>query len=357
MSFTDDLAREPGAHDFYAVLRRLERNGKPKPLIGESGSARDDIVKVGQDPFLAFPDSNLSGAATGRYGQQNIKVKFLGFFGPQGPLPLAITEEFYGYSRLPDSRTRRHESFPRFLDLLSNRFVQLFFRGWASARPIVHADRPESDRFQDYVGSQIGIGSALMRDLDRDTIPDFAKLGFAGLMAPSAKSASRLRDLIHGIFGVEVEVEQFVGSWLPLNPDDCTFIGRGHCGLGVDTLLGSRIYSVQDKFRIRLHARDAAQYDSFLPMGGEADALADLVFFYIGEELDWDVEVTIPCSDASGMRLGQSGRLGWTSWVSPNWAVEPGARRSDARLHLAERVARKRRASRRRTGEPPMQKA
>ena len=32
-----------------------------------------------------------------------------------------------------------------------------------------------------------------------------------------------------------------------------------------------------------------------------------------------------------------SGQLGWTSWMAPNWAVEKGGYRKDARFDLAKR--------------------
>ena len=55
-------------------------------------------------------------------------------------------------------RCGRDPSFARFTDIFSNRFLQLFFRAWADARPIAHHDRPADDRFADYVGSFAGIG-------------------------------------------------------------------------------------------------------------------------------------------------------------------------------------------------------
>ena len=48
-----------------------------------------------------------------------------------------------------------------------------------------------------------------------------------------------------------------------------------------------------------------------------AKPLADAVFFYIGEELDWEVELAIPSGAVAPVTLGKSGRLGWTTWVSP----------------------------------------
>jgi type VI secretion system protein ImpH len=72
--------------------------------------------------------------------------------------------------------------------------------------------------------------------------------------------------------------------------------------------------------------------------------LADAVFFYIGDELDWDVELAIPSGAVAPVTLGQSGRLGWTTWVSPNWTSSEDYR-CDARFHLSARFRAKRAAA------------
>ena len=46
----------------------------------------------------------------------------------------------------------------------------------------------------------IGIGTPAFRDAD--FISDFAKLQYAGLLAPRVKSASRLRSFLSSLFGV-----------------------------------------------------------------------------------------------------------------------------------------------------------
>ena len=117
---------------------------------------------------------------------------------------MSATEEAYGWLLAQD------DAFPRFLDIINHRFLQLFFRAWADARPIAQHDRPNEDRFETYVGAPAGLGSPIFRDLD--SVADRAKLSFAGLLGAQAKSASRLRGLIRGHFDVEAEVSEFVGS-------------------------------------------------------------------------------------------------------------------------------------------------
>ena len=333
MSYRDRLLSEPWRHDFFAVMRRLERSFKEQPRIGDSAARREDYALLGEDPFLEFPASTIGRAEPADAGRIRLFVKFLGLLGPQGALPLSTTEEAYVWT------LSRDDAFPRFLDILNHRFLQLFFRAWADSRPIAQHDRPDLDRFGAYLGSFIGVGSAPLRGLG--TVPDAEKIAFAGLTAPQAKSASRLRGLLSGLFGVRVEVEQFVGTWMTFEEDERTHLGRRHSGLGVNVLLGASIFSVQDKFRVRIFAPNLAVYRRFLPTGDRCDPLADAVFLYVGDQLDWDVELALPAGAAEPIRLGRFGELGYTSWMAPNWAASDRTVRTDARFHPAERRRRR----------------
>jgi len=337
VSFLEQAKQEPWRFDFFATMRRLERSYKDRPRIGDTASLREEYVSLGQDPFLEFPASNLSAVEEMAGGRLRVLVRFLGLLGPQGALPLATTEEAYGWHLMRD------DAFPRFLDLLNNRFIQLFFRAWADARPIAQHDRPDADRFITYLGTAIGIGSSLYRNLD--SIPDAAKLAFAGLIGAKAKGASRLRSLISGLFGVTVEIDEFVGSYLPLEEGERSRVGQRNAGLGTSMLLGASVFSVQDKFRIRLYTKDLEEYLSFMPTGDRCEPLADVVFFYLGEELDWEVELAIPAGKVKPVELSKFGQLGWTTWMSPKWADSTEAYRRDARFHPREILRQKRKTS------------
>lgn len=333
MNFLSRMQEEPWRFDYFTVLRHLERNNPDKPRIGDSAVRREEFAHLGQDPFMDFPASNLARTEESTGKPIKLFFKFLGLLGPQGALPLATTEEAYQYVIAQD------DAFPRFLDIFNHRFLQLFFRAWADSRPIVQHDRPELDRFIAYIGSAIGIGSAPYRELD--SIPDAVKLGYAGLLGAQAKSASRLAAAIRGLFGVDVEIDEFVGSWLQLEGSGQTMLGSTHAVLGQDVLLGKAIFSVQDKIRIRVFANSLDQYARFLPTGDLCEPLADLVFFYIGDQLEWDTELAIHAGAVAPMRLGKSGQIGWTSWMSPNWSSSDEYRR-DARFHPSERMKLKR---------------
>jgi type VI secretion system protein ImpH len=342
VTFLSKLEAEPWRFDYFTVLRQLERVFKDQPRIGDSAARREDFVQLGQDPFMDFPASNLARVEQGEDNKPlKVFVKYLGLLGPQGALPLATTEESYHYV------LARDDAFPRFLDIFNHRFIQLFFRAWADSRPIVQHDRPEADRFVAYIGSAIGIGSKPYQNLD--SVPDAAKLGFAGLLSAQAKCASRLAGAICGLLRVRAEVEEFVGTRLVIEGAEWTMLGRRYNVLGEDALLGRTVFSVQDKIRVRIYTKNLAQYIRFLPTGDLCEPLADLVFFYNGEQLDWDTELAIPAGATEPIRIGKFGQLGWTSWMAPNWTSNEIYRR-DARFHPAVRMRHKRRRKGKKAG-------
>lgn len=330
------IEKHPGGHDLLAVLRMLEGQTAPgaassgmdpkkadepaPPRIGKSRRMMEDIVRFGQDPSSEFATSTIERATKDGDGGLVLLERFLGLLGPQGALPSAYTDEAIMRG------LRGDDSFPRFLDLFNNRFVQLFFRAWADARPIVQHDRPDDDRFLAYLGSAIGIGSPIFRDLDR--IDDRLKLLYAGLMSAKTKSPARLKALITGVFGVKVEIDQCVGTWLQLDKNDQLKLGsfgRGGAGaLGLDTIVGARVYSVSDKIRIRIFTRSLEEYRKFLPPTRTkpnpwTEKLFDLIDFYLGLEVEYEIELALPrrCASSVQMNRSNSATLGHIGWLKP----------------------------------------
>ena len=332
MTYIDQLTAEPWRFDLFGVLRRFEREHARQPRVGDAETLTDEFLILSQNPYMEFPASTLEGAMRESSGRMRLIARFLGMFGPQGALPLTTTEESYLWL------LERDDAFPRFVDIFQRRFLALFYRAWADPRPIAQNDRPDADRFRTYIGSMIGVGSPPYRNVD--SISDFAKMEFAGLIASKAKSASRLRSLIAGLFGVKVEIDEFVGSWLSFDKQECTQLGANQSRLGADTILGSSVFSVSDKFRLRVFVKDIVQYEQFLPGSDLAEQVGDAVFLYLGEEFDWDMELAIPAGEITPVRLGQGAKLGWTSWMAPNWSRTDQTIRTDARFHVVSRMKR-----------------
>ncbi|MCY0095186.1 type VI secretion system baseplate subunit TssG [Hoeflea ulvae] len=321
MKLIEDIKADPFRHNFYAVLREFERHAASKPRIGDGVTVKDDIVVLSQDPYTAFPASNIAAIEPTPSGGSRLSIRFLGMFGPQGALPLHITETSQIWANGKDP------SFARFVDVLSTRFLQLFYRAWADSRPIAQFERPELDRFQVFLASFGGVGTETMRHADART--QIGRIPYTGLVNSHVKSASRLKQLLQGLLKLDVEIEQWVGTWLSLDVTERTAMGRQSARLGVDSFVGKRIYSITEKFRIRIRCRDQDEYERLLPGSALASELADLAFYYVGYRAEFDVELGLPRDQAPSIRLGSAGKLGLTSWLQ-------GARTVEGPDHLFE---------------------
>ena len=183
VEFIAALQQAPYKFGFFQALRRLECVHRDKPRIGESLRAADDPVRLAHQPDLSFAPATLASFKPGHDGRPHrLTSRFLGMFGPNGPMPVHLTE----YAR---DRLRNHDdpTIIRFVDVFHHRILSLFYRAWADSQPAVSFDRPEADRFSDYVGSLFGLGLEALRA--RDAMNDLAKLHFAGRLAQQTRNA------------------------------------------------------------------------------------------------------------------------------------------------------------------------
>jgi len=318
LAFFADLARVPYRHDFYQTLRMLECLYGHKPRWGRALRPVDEPVRLGQDPDLSFAPSPLASFETTEGRVPRLQIRLFGLFGPNGPLPIHITE--YARERL------RHHGDPtlcRFLDLFHHRFLALFYRAWAQSQPHVNHDRPKEDRFTGYVGAFLGIAPPTFRH--RDSLPDLAKLFHVGALIRQVRNTEGLRHILEHFFRVPVRIEEFIGHWMSLSSRERTYLARDGATLGEGAVLGGRVWDRQHKFRIRLGPLTLDQYESFLPGGTPLRKLVDWVRLYLCFELDWDVRLVLKHDEVPPMVLGRDGRLGWTTWLGPRRSQEdPG---------------------------------
>ncbi|HSH70677.1 MAG TPA: type VI secretion system baseplate subunit TssG, partial [Deferrisomatales bacterium] len=306
------LQEKPYAFGFFSALRRLECAHPEGPRVGHAVRAAREPVRLGQEPSLAFAPSTLASYQPGTGPRPpRLAVFFLGLFGPNGPLPLHLTE--YARDRV---RNQDDPTFARFADLFHHRILSLFYRVWAAAQPTVEFDRPDSSRFNLYLGALCGMGQPALRN--RDRLPDLARFHYAGLLGAQTRNAAGLEALLRGFFGMPVRLRQFVGQWIELPDSSCCRLGASpETGtLGQTAIAGSRVWDCQQKFRIVFGPLDLEDYRRLLPGSDSLQRLVSLVRNYVGDELDWDVNVILKKEAVPPLRLGHSAQLGLTSWAA-----------------------------------------
>jgi len=322
------LERAPHEFAFLQLLRRVQHLAGDRARLGEGEGPASEPLRLGQDPSLGFAPAELASLARGSEGQPpRLLVNFFGTLGPNGPLPLHITE--YARDRL---RNHNDPTLSRFLDVFHHRMLMFFFRAWAAAQPAVSRDRASEDRFETYIGALEGLGLATLRG--RDAFPDEARLFYAGRFAVHVRNAEGLAAIVGEFLGVPARVQPFMRDWLELPPTSRWCLGRAGTGgrLGVSTILGPRVATCQSKFRIVLGPLDRAVMQRLLPGGTSLAKLTALVSHYVGSELRWDLRL-IPREDVEQpWRMGVS-RLGWTSWLGRVKAEVVGRHRRDVGDH------------------------
>lgn len=305
------LQEKPYGFDFFRAVRLLEAQFRTWPRLGESISPRFDPVRFKQRPSLAFAPSSLDGFQPGADGMPStLFVNFLGMFGPNGPLPLHITE----HAR--DRQLNAHDhTLAAFCDIFHQRILSLFYRAWAVAQKSADLDRPEDSRFAAYVGSLIGMGMESLRD--RDAVPDWAKLYYAGRLAAQTRNAEGLQAILGDYFGLPAVIETFCGYWMTLPESSVCKLGASPetGSLGATAIVGSRFWDCQLKFRIRMGPMKLADLSRLLPAGESFCRLKTWVLNYVNQEFFWDVQLILKREEVPEIRLGESGQLGWTTWL------------------------------------------
>ena len=307
------LEAEPFAFDFFQAVRRLENLRPDLPRVGHSKRPSEDQVRFCQEASLIFAPRTIDAYRT-EVGARapRMFVNFLGLMGPNGPLPLHITQ--YVRERVV---VHHDQALARFFDVFNHRMLSFFYRAWATSRQTVQFERgPEEDRFEAYIGSMFGIGMPSFRS--RDSVPDVAKLHYSGHLVCQTRHPEGLCSILEDYYGLPVCLQEFIGQWLAL-PEDCTCrLGETPetGSLGWTAIVGARVWECQQRFRLQFGAMTFAQYQRMLPGGDSLRRLLVWVKNYLADQLVWDVRLVLKKEEVPPLKMGTVGQLGWTTWLT-----------------------------------------
>jgi type VI secretion system protein ImpH len=307
----EGLIANPTAYNFFRAVRLLEAQHADRPHLGTSLDVREDPVRFGQHPSLGFARSTIESFTPGGEGQSHrLFAHFMGLFGPNGPLPLHLTD----YARDREANAK-DETLTAFLNVFHHRMMSLFYRAWAVNQKAVDLDRKEEANFPRYIGSLFGLGIPELRH--RDAIPDWAKIYYSGWLASQTRNADGLEAILHDYFEMPVRILTFMGHWLRLPEHSLCRLGESpETGtLGSTAVVGSRVWDCQLKFRVRIGPVTLAQLQRLLPGTDTFVRLKCWVRTYSGDEHLWDLQVVLKKEEIPPIQLGGAGMLGWTTWL------------------------------------------
>ncbi|KZL12576.1 hypothetical protein PsAD2_03882 [Pseudovibrio axinellae] len=301
------------SYEFLPLVRLIECAHPNKPRIGTSRRCKDDPVRFSHEPHLQFEATTITAFKQSIGAKPNrLTSRFLGLFGPNGPMPLHLTG--YAFKR---EHQHRDTTMRAFADVFHHRVLSLFYRAAVTAEPAFSFDRPDDDRFSVYTGSIAGFGPTEFRH--RDKFPDVVKYHFTARLALQTRNCEGLLAILSSFFNLPVDLEEFIGEWLYLPKNQVTTLnGFRNAGvLGVGAALGARVWSSDTKFRVVFGPLCLHDYERLLPDGVSMPRLLSAVRAYCGDELEWDVTLVLKREQTPKTHLGQYGKLGWTTWLSP----------------------------------------
>jgi type VI secretion system protein ImpH len=325
----------PHEHDFFALLRRIESLRPDAPRFGRALRPAPEPLRLGQKAELAFAVSALAGFEGSATGAPRLQVRFFGLFGPQGPMPLHLTE----YVR---ERRRQHgdPTSERFFDIFHHRLLSLFYRAWAQGQPVVQHDRPHDDRYAAWLGSAIGVAGLVPQG---DALPPSARQHQAGLLASRSRHPEGLAKLLARHFGLAVRIEEHVPHWLHFAAPDRSRLGFARnrtqrfssaaAQLGSTAAAGSKVWDRQSRFRIVLGPMSLAKYRAFQPGSPALRALREWVRHFVGLDLQWDVELCLARAEVPEPLLRERPQLGRSAWLGSRERDRHASDRRDLRLH------------------------
>ena len=324
LGFLRSIAEAAKRYGLFPVVRGAEARAPSLPRVGRARLPAQSIVDLAQIPSASFPAPTIESVEF-RHGRGQLNGFWLGLTGPMGALPAHLTE-FATYER----RYAKSRPFGRFLDLLANRMLQLFYRAWGDSQPVVQADRPEDDRFAGYIAALTGATEGVG---EHAAFPARARLHYAALFA-SKRSASAIEDALGHLLNQPMRVLEYQPRWRDIDPGDQTRLGSSFATLGVDTMAGRRVLVASDAFRVVIRANSFAEYEAVMPSSPRFRIASEALDAFAPSHLEWDIMVEMEERHARPARLDGRVRLGWTSWLDPGRSEKI---RADA--HLRRRAA------------------
>ncbi|MBN3815725.1 type VI secretion system baseplate subunit TssG [Paraburkholderia sp. Se-20369] len=301
------LRTAPWRHGFLSLMRRIGADIRLEP-IGTARRPQAESFRLAQQPSLAFAPREI--ASVGELdGRLRVRLFGLGMLGPNGPLPIHLTE-----IARDREESRGDTTLVDFLDIFHHRYLTLLYRAWASTQAAAGLDRPHDERFSFYVASLTG------HDIDEirhGPLPSHARMSASAHLVREPRNPDGLRATLAHYFGVPVEIDEHVFHWVPIDAVEHSRLGMPGlpATMAEGAVLGEFVADRQHRFRIVIGPLDLDAYLRFTPQGADLPQLVEWVRAFVGFEFAWELELRITPSGAPAATVGGPQKLGWSSWL------------------------------------------
>ena len=303
--------------EFTAVLAAEGQEGTRR----EPADGTDAMLERVADSTVAQVEANSDTRATpARANSRRVKhiemtPAFIGLLGAGGALPVFYTELFA-------QREFHHKDTAAraFMDIFLHRAVVLFYQAWRKHRLAIQFEADRRNRFLPLVLAVAGLGQKSLRDrlsARAGGVSDDTLAYFAGALQQRPVSAVMIQRVLAQYFDVAVRLDQFIGRWFQLPPDNQTRLGTANALLGQGAVASERVWQRDLRVRLTLGPMPRVKFRRFLPGGPAALALRELLTLFTGVTLEYEVRLALQAADVRPAQLGsgESPLLGWDGFL------------------------------------------
>jgi type VI secretion system protein ImpH len=303
------LLAEPERFEFFQAVRLLllwlgEQGVPPRRALERHLRFRNSLA-------LGFPAGQVEAiapqaAADGVAPQFHLTPTFMGLLGAHGALPSHFTERIAAWeSSQPDAELA--EAPRAFLDIFTTRMLALFYGAWRKYR-VEHAvsGLDAGDGFLPLLLALAGFAPGVAHE----GVMDATLARYAGVLRQRPASGVVLARVLSHHFGVQVALQEGIGYWDALAPDEQSVLGgRGGRGaqsgavLGEAAVLGQRCWRPDLRVRVRIGPLSRTQFERFLPHGSGARTLRTLLGLFAAPTLGYEVVLVLARGELRPVRL------------------------------------------------------
>ncbi len=313
-SVIEELLQHCERFSFFQAVNLLQQYRPSGVSLGRQGPLTQETVRLRPSASLAFPTSDVAALATNDSMRESIlpflmTVNFMGLYGSASPMPTFYTEDILDED-LDTSVTRS------FLDLFHHRLLSLFYRSWEKYRYHVQYHMGATDQFSQWMFALIGLGDVALREPGH--LRWLRLLPYLGLLGMHTHSSTVLAGIVGHYFGdVPTRIDEWIGRWVPFEPDQQHALGQYNCTLGVDGTLGTTFFDRSGKFQLHIGPLDFPTFCAFLPSGPYYQEVRELVKLGMRDQLAFDVVLTLKAAERPDLTLAADNpcRLGWSTWL------------------------------------------
>lgn len=277
-------------------------------LIGES------IFRFFTNPKINFPVGDIEQLIIleedGREVFQFL-VNFLGLQGSSGPLPGSVLDEI----------AEEHNNNPIqsiYLDFFNHHLITLFHQIWRKYKYYIKFNSNFSDNYSRNIMNLLGVS----RDFIKFTHLNWHKIFYhLGIIQSGIRTKEALTSIIQHYFDLhDISLEEHVRKIVEVEVEQKNQVGIKNVMLGENFILGDKVESFSNKFRVNINNLKLDEFHQFLPNTKKYRQLQELIRFLLKDPLPYDVLLGLHPDTKSTFILGKdnSSFLGWTTLININ---------------------------------------